>query len=99
MSLAAHQWQQFPSARYITVGECSVYHSLHRLVCIFPTHHCGFPLPDGVEDGVGGVKDVGQHGSQLRTRYALVFIQVEDSEEKHTAIVEGAMEDHCQPLS
>ena len=63
---------------------------------IFPTHHRGFPLPNGVEDGVGGVKDVGQHGSQFRTRYTLVFVEVEDSKEKHTAIMEGAMEYHCQ---
>ena len=45
---------------------------------------------------MGGVKDVSQHGSQLRAGYTLVFIEVEHSEEEHAAIVEGAVQHHCQ---
>ena len=58
---------------------------------VLPTHQSSLPLPDRVEDGVGRVKDVGQHGSQLRAGYTLVFVEVEHSEEKHAAVMEGAM--------
>ena len=58
---------------------------------VLPAHQSSLPLPDRVEDGVGGVKDVGQHGRQLRAGYTLVFVQVEHSEEKHAAVMEGTV--------
>ena len=45
---------------------------------------------------MGGMKDMSQHGSQLRAGYTLVLIEVEHSEEEHAAIVEGAVQHHCQ---
>ena len=63
---------------------------------VLPAHQCSLPLPNRVEDGVGGVKDVCQHGSQLRAGYTLVLVEVEHSEEEHAAIVEGAMQHDSQ---
>ena len=63
---------------------------------VLSAHQSSLLLSDRVEDGVGGVKDVGQHGRQLCAGYTLVFVQVEHSEEKHAAVVEGAVQHDCK---
>ena len=82
-----HQGKQLPSSSDVTVSKGCVDDPLNGLVCVLPRYHGSLTLTNGVEDGVGRVKNVGQHGSQLGTGNPFIFVEIEDFKEKHAPLV------------
>ena len=96
LSTSPHQGKQLPSSSDVTVSKGCVDDPQNGLVCVLPRYHGSLTLTNGVEDGVGGVKNVGQHGSQLGTGNPLVFVEVEDFKEKHAPLVKRAVKNNSQ---